>query len=281
MEFSVLMSVYDRESPSHLALSLESLAAQTMPANEIVLVKDGPLTGELEQTIRSFERALPVVTVDLPAHRGLGAALRAGVEHCRFDWFARMDSDDVCLPHRFERQIDFLKEHPEVDVLGTSISEFENDHTRRQALRILPQEHRAVLAFAKFRNPLNHMTVMCRKRAVIAAGNYQERTGFEDYDLWVRMLLGGSRFHNLPEALVLARCGSGMQQRRGSARYARREIALFWCFRKWGFLTRFEFLRSVMLRAPLRVLPAELRSRIYRSFLRRPVSALKTGERAN
>lgn len=207
LKFSVLMSVYNRELPTYLAQSLDSLAAQTRLADEVVIIKDGVLGTELDQVISRYSEKLPIVTLDLRVNRGLGPALRAGVEHCRFEWIARMDSDDICLPGRFKRQLEFLGIHPEIDVLGSGISEFEHNHSSQLSQRCLPEEDSAIRSFSKFRNPVNHMTVMFRKRAVLEAGNYQDIIGFEDYDLWVRMLMLGARFHNLQEPLVFVRCG--------------------------------------------------------------------------
>jgi glycosyltransferase involved in cell wall biosynthesis len=270
MQFSVLLSVYHGELPEFLARSLESLAEQTLPASEVLIVKDGPLGADLEAVIESFASRLPIATLQLESNQGLGSALRAGIEHCRFDLVARMDSDDICAPHRFQTQIDFLNRRSEIDVLGSSIAEFDSDPAQCVAIRRLPEDHCDICAFATWRNPLNHMSVIFRKSSVIAAGSYQHCPGFEDYDLWVRMILNGSRFHNLAEPLIFARCGSGMQSRRGGPTYASREVALFWAFRKRGFLTTPEFLRNIALRTPLRFLPGPFRDGFYRGWLRRP-----------
>ena len=269
MQFSVLLSVYHRESPLHFGECLESLASQTVPPQEVVIVKDGPIGPDLENVITLYREMLKIATVDLPVNRGLGAALCVGVASCHFDWVARMDADDICVPHRFEKQIEFLKEHQEVDILGSSISEFELDPISVKSIRSLPEHHEAIRAFAKLRNPLNHMTVFFRKQAVLDAGNYREIAGFEDYDLWVRMLMRGYQFRNILDPLVLARCGNGMQQRRGSVKYAWRESTFFWSLRKLGFLNLYEFVRNIAFRLPVRLLPTGFRTWIYHGYLRR------------
>lgn len=276
LKFSVLMSIYHRESPTYLAQSLDSLVVQTRPADEVVIVKDGVLGSELDQVISRYSERLPMVTLDLRINRGLGRALRAGVEHCRFEWIARMDSDDICLPGRFKRQLDFLEIHPEIDVLGSGISEFDQDPSSQISLRCLPEEDSAIRSFSKFRNPVSHVTVMFRKQAVLEAGNYQEIIGFEDYDLWVRMLMLGARFHNLQECLVFARCGNGMQRRRGGLGYLRRELRLLRSFHASGFISTFELVRNALLRAPARMVPASFRAEIYRRFLRSQVEPART-----
>ena len=264
------MPVYAKESSVFLAECLASIAGQTFPASEVLIVKDGPVGRDLDRVIDSFSSTLPIITIQLQFNQGLGVALRAGLEKCRYDLVARMDSDDICAPRRFETQIDFLARNPEIEVVGSSIAEFDSDPSKCISIRHLPEEHDEICAFAKWRNPLNHMSVLFRKHAVINAGSYRQVPGFEDYDLWARMILNGARFHNLPEPLISARCGSGMQSRRGGIAYAGREVALFWSFRKRGFLTFAEFLRNVALRTPLRFLPQSFREGFYRGWLRKP-----------
>jgi glycosyltransferase involved in cell wall biosynthesis len=266
--FSVLMPVYSRESPEHLAESLHSLAEQSRRADEILIVKDGPVGEALESVIALYSTELPIVPLQLAKNRGLGFALGIGVENCKFEIIARMDADDISVPERFERQVGFLETHPEIDAMSATIREFNGDPEVCISERRLPSEHDSILAFAKRRCPLNHMAVVFRKSAVLAAGNYQSRFRQEDYDLWVRMLVNGSKFHNLSDVGVLARCGNGMYSRRGGWDYLQHEASLFWHFRSLGFLSTLEVLFSVGLRVPVRLLPPASRSFLYRMFVR-------------
>lgn len=267
-KFSVLMAVYGDDSPEYLAQSLGSLEAQTRLANEVLIVKNGPLGGALEAIIAAYSARLPIVALQLPENKGLGSALRIGVEKCRFEMIARMDPDDISSPERFEREVGFLETHPEVDAISGTIREFNSDPAVCISERRLPCEHASIQAFAKRRCPLNHVAVVYRKPAVLTAGNYQSRFRQEDYDLWVRMLVNGSKFHNLDDVCVLVRCGNGMFDRRGGWGYLRHEASLFWHFRSLGFLSTTEALRSIGLRAPSRLLPNTLRSLLYRLFVR-------------
>lgn len=271
-KLAVLMALWRRESPAHLNACLESLAAQTVTADEILIVKDGPLGEELESVLRAWERKLPIRTLQLKENVGTGAAMRLGLEQCRHELIARMDSDDVCVPRRFEIQLRFMEAHGEIDVLGGAIREFEQTPEDGKLVRSVPRDHASIAAFARRRNPVNQMTVMLRRSAVMAAGNYRTWIGFEDYDLWVRMVCHGKRFHNLEEVLVLARCGSGMQQRRGGWAYLKREAGLMWEFRRMGFLTKGEAVRNIAWRVPARLVPAWWRRPIYSLFLRRRAS---------
>jgi len=147
--FSVLLPVYFRDSPDDLAACLDSLEAQIRPASEVLIVKDGPLGHALEGVIQSYSARLPISTLELPHNKGLGVALQAGVNKCRFDIIARMDADDICVQDRFKWQVGFLEEHPEIDVLSGTIREFDSDPALWFSERRLPVEHAAIEAFGK------------------------------------------------------------------------------------------------------------------------------------
>jgi glycosyltransferase involved in cell wall biosynthesis len=84
MKLSVLMAVYPGDDPRLLGEALDSLARQTTPAAEIVLVEDGPLTPALAAVIDAYRGRLPVVSLRRPRTEGLGAALADGLAACRF-----------------------------------------------------------------------------------------------------------------------------------------------------------------------------------------------------
>lgn len=276
------MSVYNGESPDYLAQSMESLRAQTKPADEILIVKDGPLRQELETVLNRYSQLLPIVTCALNQNQGLGIALRIGVERCTHELIARMDSDDIAVPTRLEKLASFLDQNPRIDAVGSLTREFHLHPGDGSSIRQVPAEQDAIRAFAKKRNPMNHPSVAFRKSAALAAGNYRSWIGFEDYHLWVRMLLNGSELYNIQEPLLFMRCGNGMQNRRGGWKYARREAALFWDFRRQGFLTTPEAIRNIALRCPSRMLPTTLRAGIYERFLRRKCqSGFSPQERLN
>ena len=275
MKLSVLMPVYDKEDPAHLSQSLGSLAVQTFPADEVVIVEDGLLGKELNAAIAGYRRILPIVSLPLPVRVGLGAALRAGLYACRGQYVARMDSDDICVPERFQKQVSFLDSNREVDVVGSAISEFEQDCSIPRSIRLLPAAGQALRQFAKSRTPMNHMTVVFRKASVVSAGNYESCQGFEDYHLWARMLTLGYRLHNMDEILVCVRCGNGMQSRRGGLAYLKADIEFQSFLRKMGLLDAAGSLLNILMRAPFRLAPSPVRALCYNLFLRTPPSAIQ------
>lgn len=221
-KFSVLMSVYYREEPEFLRLALESnLEKQSLIPDEMVLVCDGPLTEELDKTIAEFEKRYPDIlkVFRLEKNGGLGNALNFGLERCSYDWVARSDSDDICHPDRFRLQLEFLENNPDVDIISSYIDEFDEDWTCPVHKKKMPTDHDGIVNMAKFRNPINHMSAMFRKKAVTDVGSYQHLPYVEDYYLWVRAIVNGARLANVPEYLVHARIGNGMVKRRGNRAY--------------------------------------------------------------
>ena len=268
--FSVLLSLYIKEQPSYLIQSLESLFSQTLPPDEIVLVKDGPLTTELDAIVSDYAtRHASLKVVSLPRNMGLGRALNEGLKHCSYDLVARMDTDDVAKPQRFQRQVEMFTAHPELDVCSAWIDEFEGDMTHVVSVRKLPEQHEDIAAYAKSRCPVNHPVVMFRKSAVLAAGGYRHFPLFEDYYLWVRMLMNGAHFYNIQESLLYFRFSPAMFKRRGGWKYGMDECRFQTLLWKSGFLSLPEYVRNVAIRLITRLMPNVLRAWVYKRLLRK------------
>ena len=269
---SVLMSTYHKDDPAHLVEALESLLKQTRPADEVVVVEDGPIRPALQAAINNYRDRLPLVTVQLERNSGIGAALHAGLLRCRGEIVARMDADDICVPERFERQLMFLEQHSDVDVVGGAIAEFFEDPSDVAAIRRPPQAGKELRAFAKLRNPMNHMTVMFRKEKILRAGSYQATPPFEDYHLWILLLMDECELWNLQDVLVMARCGNGLQERRGGLQYVRREAQFVKTMKTMGFLSTLECAKYIAVHTPVRIIPPSIRGLIYRRYLRESVT---------
>lgn len=270
--FSVLIAVYSKERGEWLEQSLQSVITQSLPPNQIVIVEDGPLTKELYTVIDRFKSSLDskveITHVRLPENRGLAYALNEGLKHCKYPYVARMDSDDICLRDRFEKQMLFLQQHPEIDVLGGQIMEFDEKLSTFLGTRKVPTSHEEIIQFAKKRNPMNHMTVIYKKESVLKVGGYTFPRVAEDYHLWVKMLMAGMKFANLPDYLVIVRTGKSFLKRRRGYDYLKYEIKLFSEFKKMGFLNTREYLQNILIRSMLRIMPENVVRLTYRKFLR-------------
>ena len=220
MTYSVLMSVYKNDSPDFLKSALESIYdKQTRKPDEIVVVFDGPLNDELYGVLDAFLLGKEDVVKYFPqeVNKGLGEALRIGAEKCTCDYILRMDSDDISDSLRFEKQIAFVESHPEIDVLGTDIAEFQNSHTESDMrVRVCPPDHDGIVRMGRKRNPMNHVTACIKRSALEKSGGYKTLLLLEDYYLWLNMIASGCKLANINESLVYVRVGNGFDSKRGS-----------------------------------------------------------------
>lgn len=226
-DFSVIISIYRNDCPDYVARAVESITTcQTRHPNEVILIVDGPIPSGLDNLVRKYESDTLFKVIRLSENKGLGNALRIGVEKAGYDLVARMDSDDVSAPDRFEKQIAYMEAHPDCDVVGGQMSEFIDSEDNIVGNRPVPYEDKDIKQYLKSRCPLNHVTVMMRKNAVLGVGNYMDWHYNEDYYLWIRMTLNGAYFANLPDTLVNVRVGKEMYQRRGGWKYFKSEKGL-------------------------------------------------------
>lgn len=266
--FSVLLSVYYKEQVIFLKKSLDSIFSQTLLPEEVVLVKDGPLTEELNLCIENYAQKYPTLKViSLPINQGLGKALNEGLKHCSYNLIVRMDTDDIAKPERFEKQIKVFKENPNTDVCSSWIEEFENSPTNIIAIKKLPESHSDIIKYAKHRCPINHPAVMFKKEAVIKVGGY---SGFpEDYCLWIKMLMNGAKFYNIQESLLYFRFSKDVIKRRGGWNYAKADIKSQYSFYKMGFFSLATLIYNITIRVSVRLIPNKLRTYIYTKKLRK------------
>ncbi len=263
-EFSILQSVYYKDNPDFLAQSLQSIANNTIQPKNIVLVKDGLLSNALENVIAEWEKNLPITVVGYEQNQGLAYALNYGLDFVKTEIVARMDSDDICFPDRFEKQINFMKSHPEIALSSTYINEFNNDENVVVSIRKVPIGYDEIRQYLKKRNAFNHMSVIFRKSAILDAGGYQRVPYFEDYDLWIRVIQKGYKAENLPESLIKARIGNDMIGRRHGLSYAKHEIFFLKRQLKSHFISKAEYIKLVLLRVPVRLLPKSALEKVYK-----------------
>jgi len=268
-KFSILMSVYYKENPDYLAESFQSLHDQTVPSDEIIVVQDGALTDELYAVINHWKGLLPVRVLGLDENRGLGIALQAGLEMCSHELVARMDADDVAVPERFEKQLQAFERDDNLVLLGSHVFEFMESINEVLYKKHVPMSQEDIYRYARWRNPFNHMTVMYKKSAVLDAGGYRHSPGFEDYDLWTRLIKKNYSMENLNEYLVFARIGNDMVGRRTGLDYLKKEHRfLNDLYYHRGFINFFEYMFNILIRLPLRMAPKLLLKIVY-TFLRK------------
>ena len=274
MKFSVLLSVYGKDDASFFKEALLSVSKeQTVKPAQIVVVEDGPVPKDIEHAIEDAIKASPeceFTVIRKPQNAGLAAALNTGLKACKYEWVARMDSDDISLPNRFETQLAYIENHPQVDVIGGSIAEFTNTPGDMQSERHVGLDMKAIRKMAKSRTPMNHVSVMYKKSVVEKAGNYCENFGkLEDYKLWVDLLGHHAVLANVDDVLVYVRTGNGFITRRSN----RREIVDWDMLQSYllglGIINRFDALKNKLYIRAFIYMPGFLKLFLYKTILRK------------
>lgn len=264
MNFSVLMSVYHKDKPLYLHRALQSLVDQTLQADEIILVEDGKLPFQLLSIIDSFRTPLNIKSIKLKKNSGLAIALNEGLMHCKYELIARMDSDDISLPYRFQRQVEFMIENPTISVISAYVEEI-NDQEKVVSIRELPLSDKSIVDFAKKRNPISHPCAFFRKSDVLAVGGYPDFRKAQDYALWSLMLVHGYKFMNVGDVLLRMQAGSAMYERRNIS-YLKQELLLLKYQRNIGFLNYREYVINAFSRTILRLSPRFIKEYIYQTM---------------
>ena len=270
--FSVVMSVYKNDKAEFVALAIDSvIEQQTVKPSEVILVVDGPIGEALKILLSQYEHKYSGVLRILWQERnmGLGNVLRIGVDAAQYELIARMDSDDISVPDRFEKQLAYFRQDESLAIVGGQIVEFIDSPSNIIGCRKVPLAHEQIIAYMKSRCPLNHVTVMFRKQAVLASGSYQEWHYNEDYYLWIRMALNKCGFANVPEVLCYARVGKEMYARRGGWKYFKSEAKLQQYMYNKDLISAGKLCYNIMLRLIIQVLmPNAMRGFLFRKFLR-------------
>lgn len=270
-KFSVLMSLYYKEKAEYLKECLESLENQTVKADEWVIVKDGPLTDELEKVLKRYETKYPnlIRYVVFEENQGLGLALKAGVEACTYEIIARMDTDDICVPNRFEIQLKEFMNNPELDICGSHIKEFDDIPENYHSVRKVPLTNKDIIQYQKRRSAYNHMTVMFKRGSVLKAGNYEHAPLMEDDMLWTRMIIAKCVGKNIDDYLVYARTGLDMIARRGGWSYFKKYKASRKKVYQLGLASYWDYMYTLLVQFVIALVPIWLRKFIFESLLRR------------
>ena len=267
--YSVLMSVYYKEHAEYLQTAIDSIWEQTIPTDDFVLVCDGPLNAELDAVIESMQasHADNFHVIRLEKNSGLGIALNDGLKHCKHEIVARMDSDDIAFPDRCERQLKVFEDYPESSLCSGTVIEFLDTVENVVGKRELPVTYEEIVSFSHKRNPCNHPSVMFKKSAVEAAGGYIEKYHlFEDYYLWVRMLMNGAKARNIKEPILYMRTPSDLYMRRGGKAYAKDMLAFHGWLKDEGWISTGPYLTGAIPHALVCVLPNNLRGLIYKAL---------------
>ena len=270
-KYSVLMSLYVKEKPEYLRLAIESMLAQTVAPDEIVIVQDGPLNDELYVVVEEYKNKYPELfnIVALENNVGLGLALNEGLKACKNELVARMDTDDISKPHRCEMQLKEFEKNPELSLLGSSVEEFHDTPDVIVSRRVVPTAHEDIYKFAKRRSAFNHPVVMYKKSKVLEVGGYNDLRRNQDVDLFGRMLYSGCKAGNIEESLLFFRSNDDLAKRRKSWQNTKSYIKTIKRFRKMGYASFWDYFVVAVAQTGMFLMPVKLQHWVYKKFLRK------------
>ncbi len=263
-QFSVLFPVYHGNTTHEFTIALNSILSQTLPANEIIVVQDGPVEDGISIQLAELRKQAKIKVITLPINTGVGNALNEGLKHCTNEWVARMDADDKAELNRFEDTIAFIKQHPEIDLVGSYYGE--RQPKGKTYVRKVPLVFNKIRRFSKYRTPHSHPTVFYKKTTVLDAGGYKNFYFAEDWYLWLRMFEKGYTSANIPKILVYAQ-NQNYVRRLGvkALQNDYKAIKQLW---EEGFIRAHHFLFNIFVRTIVRLLPIIWAKKIYKNYLR-------------
>lgn len=267
---SVLMSVYKNDIAENVRTAVESVANQTLRPKQIVMVVDGPVPEDINKVLEELKKEIDIFEVHpLEKNVGLGTALKIGTEFCKYEFIARMDSDDISLPERFEKQMKKFEEDPELSLVASNSQEFIDTLDNLANVKALPEKHEDIVEFMKGRCPFVHPTVVMKKDMLLKAGGYEHWHYAEDYYMWVRMYLAGAKFYNIQENLINFRININTYKRRGGLKYYKSIRGLLKFIKQnkmigWGRYTKEKIKRFI----GHVLVPSWMKNALYMKFMR-------------
>ncbi len=271
-KYSVLTTLYAKEKPEYLKQCLDSMLCQTVPPSEYVIVKDGPLTKELERVLVEYQNKYPIFKIiALKNNSGCGPASIVGMKACTYEFVARIDSDDISLPKRCELELELMEKEKDLAVVGSDIFEFEDDPSIITAVKRMPTEPSDIYKFGKKRNPFNHSTVMLRKSIVQANGGYAPLRRSLDLELFTKLLSKGCKCRNIGEPLVLFRTGSARVKRKKNWTNLKCDLEVYKRNYKEKYINLFEYSYVVFRQVVFFLMPSGLAKAAYSKLYRKQV----------
>ena len=271
-KFSLVLSVYKNDSVEHFVQALESCLNQTLLPDQLIIVVDGPIGDDLRQTIEYFKLQYSFIEpLFLKENMGRGAAKNHAITHSKYGFIAIMDADDICLPNRFQMQKEFLMTNPEIDCVGSYIEEFNATPGDLGIIRKVNLIHDGILIQGKYRQSMNHVTIMFKKQVFLSVGGYSSLRYTEDFIYFTKLLISGATFANLPVVLVYARVAQNQFKKRAGMKYFKEELSVFKLMYNSKYISLLTFFINVLIRLILRFSPSIVLMLVYNNLLRKRV----------
>ena len=252
--FSVVMSVYKNDHPEYFKQAVDSVLNQSLAPSEIIIVVDGDVTKAIRSVLSSFRTLKQVKIHQLQKNSGLGLARDYGIRKSSSSIVAVMDSDDISLPDRFQTQLEFLR-NQNAAMVGGYIEEFMLIPGDCGLIRKVPLNHKQIITVGRWRQSMNHVTIMFKKSIYFKSGGYRDVRGIEDFDLFYRIFLTGAKVCNVNQVLVNVRFNEGTVLRRRGWQYYKAMVGIYTGMVKTGYISMFRFMFLSFVQFFVRLLP--------------------------
>ena len=267
LKFTVILPIYKKVEYKVFRKSFESLINQTLQPNEIIIIFDGPVKNNIKDYLIGKVKVYKwIKIINFSTNRGLGVVLKTAIKRSLYPYIARCDADDISTPNRFELQIKFLMKNKNIDVLGSNINEVSNYNLISK--KKVHEFHQSICNNIFYRNPINHSSVIFKKKTILDSGNYENVQYFEDYFLWIKVFLKGGKFHNLQEYLVNMNVDNNFFKRRSGLNYLKFYYNFVKILKYRNIITWKIFLFNLMVRTSVILMPILIIKKMYKFFLR-------------
>lgn len=268
-KYSALTTVYEKEKPEYLKQCLDSMLSQTVMPSEYVIVEDGPIGEKLEKVLNEYTQKYRIIkVVVLEKNSGLGVASNVGIEACSNDLIARLDSDDIALPERCEKELKMFEQEEDLVVVGTDMFEFEDNIDNIVSIKKMPSEPKKIYEFGKRRNPFNHSTVMMRKSIVQKYGGYSSMRRTQDLELFTRLLIKGCKCRNISEPLIFFRSGKDRIIRKKKMSSFKNDLAVYKRNYKEKYMSLIDYFVVISRQIIFYFMPNSIANYLYKLFYR-------------
>ena len=255
---------YGNTLREELAEAIDSILKQSRQPEEIHLIQDGPVTDDIANLVSGYLEQDQLFThLVIAKQSGLAYALNISILHCNTNLYARMDSDDISHPRRLEKQLQYLEENPDIEMVGTWLLEFEgNINDLGNLTRKVPIEQADIYRLFHYRNPINHATIVFRRRVFAKIGIYNpDFTKAEDTELYARAFKKKIKVANLPEVLYYMRL-SDMIDRRSTKEHIKYQALGRYKYNTWSIKLNLLKILSILFR----LMPAKVQQIGYEKF---------------
>ena len=217
---------YSKSKPGYLMESINSILNQSMKADKIHLIQDGPISNELKEVVNNYKKQHPnLFKIIILNKKGLPHALNKSIYKTNTKYYARMDSDDIAFKTRLEEQVLYLEKNADIDILGSWAKEFDKKIDEKEDfINKRPSNQYEIEEYFHYMNPLVHPTVIFRVSVFDKIGFYNEKFYTDqDLELWGRALKNRVNISNIQKPLLYFRI-EGRQKRRSKLSAIKRQI---------------------------------------------------------